>query len=75
MIVIADTAPLHYLVLIDQDELLPALYTRVFLPEAVLRELSATSAPAKLTKWLARLLRGLRYGKSEARASRRYRPI
>jgi predicted nucleic acid-binding protein len=54
MIVIADTAPLHYLVLIHQESLLPALYDRVFVPEAVVRELSAQSVPLEVKKWLAR---------------------
>ncbi len=53
MIVIADTAPLHYLVLIQQEGLLPALYDRVVVPEAVVRELSAQSAPREVAKWLA----------------------
>jgi hypothetical protein len=35
MIVIADTTPLNYLVLIDQPNLLPRLYGRVLIPPAV----------------------------------------
>jgi predicted nucleic acid-binding protein len=53
MIVIADTAPLHYLVLLEQDGLLPALYGRVFVPKAVVREMSVQSTPPEVAKWLA----------------------
>jgi predicted nucleic acid-binding protein len=41
MIVVADTSPINYLVLIDQPELLHKLYGDVVLPPAVLDELSA----------------------------------
>ena len=39
MLVVADTSPINYLVLIEQTAVLPALYTRVLLPPAVVREL------------------------------------
>ena len=39
MIVIADTSPLNYLVLIGEADILQRLYRRVVIPEAVLREL------------------------------------
>jgi predicted nucleic acid-binding protein len=39
--VVADTSPLNYLVLINQINLLPQLYGRVLIPESVLEELSA----------------------------------
>ncbi len=38
MIVIADTSPLTYLVLIGETETLRRLYGRVVIPEAVMRE-------------------------------------
>ena len=34
-LVVADTGPLNYLVLIDAIELLPKLFEKVFIPEAV----------------------------------------
>ena len=34
MIVVADTSPLNYLVLIDEIDLLPAIFGRVLLPHA-----------------------------------------
>jgi predicted nucleic acid-binding protein len=39
-VVISDTSPLRYLVLIGQADLLPALYTEVLIPEAVADELN-----------------------------------
>jgi len=40
MIVVADATPLRYLVLIDETAILPALYDRILIPPAVLRELT-----------------------------------
>ena len=38
IVVVADTSPLNYLVQINREHILPALYTRVFVPTAVLEE-------------------------------------
>jgi predicted nucleic acid-binding protein len=46
MIVIADNAPLNYLVLIGESELLPTLYGGVVIHTAVLMELRSRGAPA-----------------------------
>lgn len=51
MIVVADTAPLNYLVLIDQAELLPLLFGKVVVPEAVFSELRHAKAPSKVREW------------------------
>lgn len=53
MIVIADTTPINYLVLIGEQELLPALFCQVILPDAVFRELLATATPQVVRQWLA----------------------
>jgi predicted nucleic acid-binding protein len=53
MIVVSDTSPLCYLILIDGVELLPQLYSRVVIPEAVYQELAATGAPDKVQAWIA----------------------
>jgi predicted nucleic acid-binding protein len=45
MIVVADSGPLHYLILLDQTELLHRFYGQVIVPEAVLRELTFGGAP------------------------------
>lgn len=39
MIVVADTTPVNYLVLLGHIEVLPALYGRVMIPESVRDEL------------------------------------
>jgi predicted nucleic acid-binding protein len=51
MIVIADTTPLNYLILIGQPNLLPRLYGRVLIPPAVYEELQAEGAPASVRDW------------------------
>ena len=53
MIVIADTTPLNYLVLIGQSNLLPRLYGRVLIPPTVYEELQAEGAPASVRDWAA----------------------
>lgn len=53
MIVVADSGPLHYLILIEQTQLLPSLYREVAIPLAVMAELSAPSAPESIRDWLA----------------------
>ena len=46
MIVIADTSPLHYLILLKHAEILLHLYGCVMIPEAVARELQAPKTPS-----------------------------
>ena len=53
MIVVADTSPLNYLVLIDEIELLPVLFGKIVVPEAVFRELQHAKTPAKVRQWSA----------------------
>ncbi len=53
MIVVADSGPLHYLILLNQTELLHAFYGDVFVPVAVALELSCASAPRVVKEWLA----------------------
>ncbi|ARV59176.1 DUF3368 domain-containing protein [Nostocales cyanobacterium HT-58-2] len=53
MIVIADTSPICYLVLIGEIELLPKLFEKVLIPQAVYIELSADGAPQDLLSWIA----------------------
>jgi predicted nucleic acid-binding protein len=55
MIVVADTSPLNYLVLIDEVELLPVLFERVVLPTAVFNELKHPRSPAKVRTWAGAL--------------------
>lgn len=52
MIVIADTGPINYLVLIDAVEIPQPLYTRVIVPQAVVEELSQQGTPAPVLAWI-----------------------
>ncbi|MGH9453426.1 MAG: DUF3368 domain-containing protein [Terriglobia bacterium] len=54
MIVVADTSPLNYLVLIGEAELLYRLYGRVLIPRAVLSELQDPGAPSAVAEWISR---------------------
>lgn len=53
MIVIADTTPLNYLVLIKEQEVLPRLFERVIIPRAVWMELQDEGTPESVREWLA----------------------
>src|SRR5262245_37639514 len=53
MIVIADTGPINYLILIGEIELLPALYDRVAVPPSVCEELGRLRAPEAVREWIA----------------------
>lgn len=55
MLVVSDTSPLNYLVLIGQDRLLPALFTRVVTAPAVIAELGHPGSPATVRAWAASL--------------------
>jgi predicted nucleic acid-binding protein len=52
-VVVADTSPLNYLVLIKHEQLLPSLYRSVVIPSAVHAELSDEGAPDKVRTWVA----------------------
>jgi predicted nucleic acid-binding protein len=54
MRVVADTGPLHYLVLIGEIDLLPRLFETVLIPEAVQNELLRSKAPTIVRHWAAR---------------------
>ncbi|MDQ3132090.1 MAG: DUF3368 domain-containing protein [Acidobacteriota bacterium] len=51
MIVIADTSPLNYLILIGRADLLPTLFGRVLIPQVVFDELQAAGASAQVRDW------------------------
>lgn len=48
MIVVSDTGPLNYLILIGHIEILPQLYSSVVIPPAVMEELTRDSTPARV---------------------------
>ena len=51
--VVADTGPPHYLVLIGVIDLLPKLFGRIVLPEIVRDELRHTRTPYVVRRWMA----------------------
>jgi len=52
MIVVADTSPINYLVLIGQIEALPKLYGRVLIPPSVCDELQRERTPEVVRRWV-----------------------
>jgi predicted nucleic acid-binding protein len=53
MIVVSDTSPLNYLILIDYQDVLPILFGQIIIPQAVLDELQHTKTPEKIKNWVA----------------------
>jgi predicted nucleic acid-binding protein len=53
MIVVSDTPPINYLILIELQDLLPKLFDRILVPEAVHRELQSAAAPDPIKRFLA----------------------
>ncbi len=51
MIVIADTSPLNYLILLGHSEVLREIYGRVLVPPAVLMEMKHAEAPPDVRAW------------------------
>jgi predicted nucleic acid-binding protein len=51
MVVVADTSPINYLILIGQIDLLKQLYARILIPPAVLTELKHPAAPKPVRDW------------------------
>jgi len=54
MIVVADTSPINYLVLIKEIDLLPSLFGRVLLPDSVFLELKHPKSPSEVRDWISR---------------------
>jgi predicted nucleic acid-binding protein len=52
-LVVADTGPLNYLVLLGEAELLPRLFEKIFVPNAVRDELANPRAPETVRRWIA----------------------
>jgi len=50
-VVVSDTTPLHYLILIGRVSILEKLYGQVIVPPSVLQELSHPAAPPQVTAW------------------------
>lgn len=50
-LVVADSGPLRYLIVIEAVQVLPHLYARVAVPPAVVEELRHASAPTEVQSW------------------------
>ncbi|MDJ1179718.1 DUF3368 domain-containing protein [Roseofilum sp. BLCC_M91] len=53
MIVVSDTSPINYLLLIGQIDLLPSLFEQIIIPDGVRDEMQDSSAPAVVRQWSA----------------------
>ena len=53
MLVVSNTSPISYLVVIEQIDLLSRLFECIFIPEVVRDELSAPKAPPAVRQWIA----------------------
>jgi predicted nucleic acid-binding protein len=53
MIVVSDTSPINYLVLVEQIDRLYDLYNRVIVPSSVYEELQAPATPRAVHAWLS----------------------
>ncbi len=52
MIVVSNTSPINYLILIGEIDLLPKLFGQIIIPQAVYIELSDTEAPNLVRTWI-----------------------
>jgi hypothetical protein len=57
LLVVADTSPINYLLLIGHIEILPALFKNVILPSVVRDELTKPNAPLPVYKTGSPILR------------------
>ena len=51
MTVVSNMSPLHYLILVGCDRVLPLLFGQVFTPPVVLVEMGASSTPDLVKRW------------------------
>jgi len=50
-VVVSDTSPLHYLILCDEETVLPRLFSEVVIPPTVFRELQQPNTPPLVREW------------------------
>jgi predicted nucleic acid-binding protein len=53
MIIVSNTSPINYLILIGHINLVPELFDAIIIPQAVYSELSDASAPSPVQTWIA----------------------
>jgi predicted nucleic acid-binding protein len=54
-LVVADTGPINYLVLVEAIDLMPKLFNKILVPDAVYQELRHPGAPLSVQAWIANL--------------------
>jgi predicted nucleic acid-binding protein len=54
-VVVSDTTPLHYLIVVEKEFILEKLYGKLIIPPAVLAELGHAAAPIKISSWASRV--------------------
>lgn len=52
MLIVSDTTPLHYLIVLGKAELLPNLFGEIIIPEAVFREMNHERTPEIVRAWV-----------------------
>ena len=52
-VVVADTGPIHYLILIGHSDILPVLFQNIIIPSVVRNELLHQEAPILVRNWMA----------------------
>ena len=52
MITVSDTTPVHYLILIQKETILPALFGEIIIPDAVAVEMRHANAPDVIRRWI-----------------------
>jgi predicted nucleic acid-binding protein len=67
-LVVADTGPINYLILIGRIDLIPTLFERVIIPRAVRTELDSSKAPPVIRQWMAKPPIWLETGDVESRS-------
>ena len=52
MIIVSDTTPIHYLILIERESVLPAIFGKIIIPDAVALEMQHEKTPSVVRNWL-----------------------
>jgi predicted nucleic acid-binding protein len=52
VIVVSDTSPINYLILVGQIDVLPRLFQSIYVPPAVMTELNHPKAPDVVRRWI-----------------------
>ena len=53
MIIVSDTSPINYLMLVEEIRIVPILFGEVFIPPAVLSELLRPATPESVRSWIS----------------------